>query len=83
MAWTIDAAHSQIQFSVHHLMISNVRGRFENFSGIIEVDEKKPENSKIFIKIDVKTINTREPQRDEHLRSGDSLMWSNIHILHT
>jgi len=42
MPWQIDSAHSQIQFSVRHMMISNVRGRLENFTGAIEFDEKNP-----------------------------------------
>jgi polyisoprenoid-binding protein YceI len=71
MAWTIDTAHSQIQFSVRHMMISNVRGRFESFKGTIDVDEQKPENSKVDVIIDVATINTRDTQRDQHLRSPD------------
>jgi polyisoprenoid-binding protein YceI len=71
MAWTIDTAHSQIQFSVRHMMISNVRGRFENFKGTIDLDEQKIEDSKVDITIDVATINTRDTQRDQHLRSLD------------
>jgi len=71
MAWSIDTSHSQIQFAVRHMMISNVRGRFENFSGTVDLDEQKPENSKVDVKIDVTTINTRDPQRDGHLKSPD------------
>ena len=71
MAWTIDTAHSQIQFSVRHMMISNVRGRFENFKGTIDLDENKLEDSKVDITIDVAAINTRDTQRDQHLRSLD------------
>ena len=71
MAWMIDASHSQVQFSVRHMMISNVHGRFENFNGTVNVDEKKPENSNVDVKIEVNSINTRDPKRDEHLRSGD------------
>jgi polyisoprenoid-binding protein YceI len=71
MAWTIDTSHSQIQFTVRHMMISNVRGRFENFSGTVDLDENNPENSKIDIKIEIATLNTRDAQRDGHLRSAD------------
>lgn len=71
MGWTIDASHSQIQFSVRHMMISNVRGRFENFSGVVDLDEQKPENSKVDVKIEAATINTRDAQRDGHLKSPD------------
>lgn len=73
MAWQIDPAHSQIEFSVRHMMISNVRGRFENFSGTIEFDPERVEDSRADIHIDAASINTREPQRDTHLRSADFL----------
>jgi polyisoprenoid-binding protein YceI len=71
MAWIIDSSHSQIEFSVRHMMISNVRGRFENFSGTVSLDQEKPENTKVDVKIDVASINTREEKRDGHLRSPD------------
>ena len=71
MAWTIDASHSQIQFSVRHMMISNVRGRFENFGGTVELDENNIESSKVNVTVDIATINTRDAQRDGHLRSAD------------
>jgi polyisoprenoid-binding protein YceI len=71
MAWTIDTSHSQIQFSVRHMMISNVRGRFENFNGTVELDEQKPEATTVDVKIDVASVNTRDPQRDGHLKSPD------------
>lgn len=73
MSWTIDAAHSQIQFTVRHMMISNVRGRFENFTGTVEFDEKNPSNLSIDITIDAASINTRDAQRDAHLTSADFL----------
>jgi polyisoprenoid-binding protein YceI len=71
MAWTIDASHSQIEFSVRHMMISNVRGRFENFAGTVSLDQEKPENTKVDVKIEVASVNTREDKRDGHLRSPD------------
>jgi polyisoprenoid-binding protein YceI len=73
MAWTIDMAHSQINFTVRHMMISNVRGRFEKFSGTVEFDEQNPAASSVEVKIDAASINTNEPQRDTHLRSPDFL----------
>ena len=73
MSWIIDPAHSQITFTVRHMMISNVRGRFENFGGVVEFDEQKPERSKVEVKIEAASINTREPQRDGHLKSADFL----------
>lgn len=73
MSWKIDSAHSEITFSVRHMMISNVRGRFENFTGTVEFDEQNLENSSVEVKIDASSINTREKDRDNHLRSPDFL----------
>jgi len=73
MAWKIDPAHSAIHFSVRHMMISNVRGEFERFDGTIDLDEQNPENTTVEIRIDAASINTREDQRDGHLRSADFL----------
>ncbi|MEW6181307.1 MAG: YceI family protein [Chloroflexota bacterium] len=73
MSWKIDSAHSEITFSVRHLMVSNVRGRFERFSGTVHFDEENPQNSSVEVQIEAASINTREPQRDAHLRSADFL----------
>lgn len=82
MAWQIDPAHSQIQFSVRHLMISNVRGRFENFTGNVEFDEEQPARSSVEVRIEAASINTKEPQRDAHLKSPDFLDAENFPYLH-
>jgi polyisoprenoid-binding protein YceI len=73
MNWTFDPAHSEINFSVRHMMIANVRGRFEKFNGSIDFDEHDPTRSSVDIQIDASSINTREPQRDGHLKSADFL----------
>lgn len=73
MSWTIDSAHSEINFTVRHMMISNVRGRFEKFSGEVEFDEYDPTLSKVDVQLEAASINTREAQRDGHLRSADFL----------
>ncbi len=73
MTWQIDSAHSSIQFTVRHMMISKVRGVFESFSGTIDFDEENPSNSTVDVEIDATSINTREEQRDGHLRSPDFL----------
>lgn len=73
MAWQIDSAHSHIQFSVRHMMISTVRGTFDDFSGTITFDEQNPTNSSVHVEIDASSINTREKDRDTHLRSPDFL----------
>ena len=70
-AWDIDASHSSIQFRVKHLMISNVRGTFDKFSGTILFDGENYASVKAEAEIQAASINTREPKRDEHLRSAD------------
>jgi polyisoprenoid-binding protein YceI len=73
MAWQIDPAHSEIQFSAKHLMISTVRGRFNEFSGTVEGDEANPAVAKVEVKIDASTLVTGDEKRDTHLRSPDFL----------
>ena len=73
MSWKIDPAHSEIDFTVRHMMISNVRGRFEKFAGVVELDEENPANASVEVTIEAASISTREPQRDGHLRSPDFL----------
>ena len=71
MSWQIDPAHSLIEFSVTHMMIAKVRGRFNNFSGLVELNESQPEKTSVDVEIDVESIDTRQQQRDDHLRNGD------------
>lgn len=73
MSWQIDYAHSHIGFSARHMMVSRVRGEFDSFSGEIKLDEEQPENTEVFIQIDADSINTRQDDRDGHLRSPDFL----------
>ena len=69
--WTIDPVHSVPEFSVKHMVISTVKGRFTKVEGTISLDEANPASSSVNATIDVSTIDTGEPQRDGHLRSGD------------
>jgi polyisoprenoid-binding protein YceI len=69
--YVIDSAHSAATFSVKHLMVANVRGAFSNVTGTVNYDEKDVTKSTVEATIDVKTINTNEPKRDEHLRAPD------------
>lgn len=73
MTWTIDSAHSRIEFAVRHMMISTVRGEFNEFEGTIDFDEDNPEATEVHATIDAASIDTREEDRDEHLRSEDFL----------
>ena len=69
--YKIDGSHSKAQFSVKHLMVSNVRGEFGKMSGTVVFDEKNPGTTKIDATLDATTINTGVAQRDEHLRGAD------------
>lgn len=69
----IDPAHSSAQFVVKHMMITNVRGAFSNLQGSVDWDAADPGQSKVEVRIDAKTIQTHEPDRDKHLRSADFL----------
>ena len=71
--WQIDPAHSNVSFSVRHMMVSNVRGEFTKVSGTVEGDEKTPTQAVINATIDATSINTREAKRDDHLKSADFL----------
>ena len=69
--YEIDSAHSSAQFSVRHLMISNVKGEFTNVKGTVVYDPNNLGASRVDAVIDVNTINTREAKRDAHLKSPD------------
>jgi len=69
--YTIEPAHSSAHFKVRHLMISNVRGEFGKVSGTVKFDPANLADSSITAEIDVSSINTREPDRDTHLKSPD------------
>jgi polyisoprenoid-binding protein YceI len=70
-AYTIEPAHSSAHFKVRHLMIANVRGEFSKVSGTVKFDPSNLTGSSITAEIDVNSINTREPDRDKHLKSAD------------
>jgi polyisoprenoid-binding protein YceI len=69
--WKIDPAHTNVEFSVRHLMIATVKGRFTDVSGTVKIDEADLSRSEIDVTINVASIDTREQQRDAHLRSAD------------
>src|SRR5277367_5579432 len=71
--WNIDPVHSTAQFKVKHLMISNVKGEFTAITGKLELSGTDISKSRIEASIDAATINTREVQRDAHLKSADFL----------
>jgi len=68
--WTVDPAHSTVGFSVKHLGIATVRGRFEQFEGTLEVGDDLSA-ARAYGTAQVSSVSTDEPARDEHLRSAD------------
>ena len=79
--YQIDSAHTSAQFSVRHMMIANVRGEFTKVNGTIAFDAADPANSRIEVSVEVASINTREAQRDAHLRSADFFDVENYPLL--
>ena len=69
--WTIDPDHSNIEFRVRHLMVSNVKGDFEKYTGTVVIGDKDITTSKVNVTIDTGSINTNVTKRDAHLRSAD------------
>jgi polyisoprenoid-binding protein YceI len=68
--WTIDPVHSEVSFVVRHMMVSKVRGRFDKFEGTI-ITEADPLQSSVTATVDLSSVNTGEPNRDNHIRSAD------------
>jgi polyisoprenoid-binding protein YceI len=66
--WKVDTAHSSVEFQVKHLGIATVKGQFTEFAGTLEAS---PEGTVAYGTVQTASVNTREPQRDEHLRSSD------------
>jgi polyisoprenoid-binding protein YceI len=69
--WAVDPAHSNVEFSVRHLMITTLKGRFTDVEGSVVLDEADPAASVAEVTVKIASIDTREPQRDAHLRSAD------------
>lgn len=72
-SYTLDTAHTRLGFVARHAMVTKVRGAFNTFEGTATIDGEDPANSSVSVTIDVASIDTRQPQRDEHLRSNDFL----------
>ncbi|PPG88050.1 polyisoprenoid-binding protein [Rathayibacter sp. AY1F3] len=83
--WVIDPTHSEVAFSVRHLMISKVKGKFERFTATFTTGEN-PLDSKVEATAEVASVNTNEPNRDGHLRTGDFFeaeQYPEIHFVST
>lgn len=75
--YVLDPVHTRIGFSARHLMVSNVRGQFEEYSGSAYLDGDDPSKSRVQLTIEAKSIQTHNQVRDEHLRSNDFLDLAN------
>jgi polyisoprenoid-binding protein YceI len=71
--WEIDPVHTTVEFSVRHMMVSNVRGQLGKVAGTVDADEKNPSHAVIKATIDAASIDTRNEDRDKHLRGPDFL----------
>src|SRR5262249_36149039 len=69
--WNIDPAHATAEFKVKHMMIAHVKGHFSKVTGVLHHDETDPTRSSVEGLIEAGSIETREPQRDAHLKSPD------------
>jgi Uncharacterized conserved protein len=71
--WTLDAAHANVEFSIKHMMITTIRGRFQELDVDVDFDEQAPERSSVVARIATASITTNQERRDGHLRSADFL----------
>lgn len=69
--WNFDPAHTTAEFKVKHMMITNVKGQFTSVTGVLTLDETDITNSRVEASIEAASINTREADRDTHLKSAD------------
>jgi polyisoprenoid-binding protein YceI len=80
--WNIDPAHTVAEFKVKHMMIANVKGNFSKVSGVLLRDESDPANDRVEATIEAASIETRNEQRDEHLKSADFFHAEKFPTLH-
>lgn len=71
MAWQVDTAHTQVSFGIRHLGISLIRGNMRLADAELEIDEGRPDTARLNAHVDVSTLDTRDPNRDGHLKGGD------------
>ena len=69
--WQLDPPHSSVEFSIKHMMMTTVRGRFKDVNAVLTADEQRPEGCAVEVRIAVASIDTGDPARDTHLRGAD------------
>ena len=70
--WVLDPSHSEVQFKVKHMMISNVSGEFTKFDATVETEGDDFQTAKVTFTVDVDSLTTKSEQRDGHLKSVDA-----------
>jgi len=83
-SWQLDPAHTNIEFAVKHLMISTVKGRFGDVNGVLKGDLSQPDGFELDVTIGTESVDTRQAQRDAHLRSPDffdAAQWPSIRFV--
>ena len=73
VTYDVDTSHAVAGFKVRHLMLAHVRGQLGPVTGTVFIDEQDPTRSRVDVTVDARGIDTREPKRDDHLRSADFL----------
>jgi polyisoprenoid-binding protein YceI len=71
--WQLDPAHTTVEFAVKHMMFTTVRGRFRSFTGVVDINDRHPEHSRVEVTLDASSLDTGVAARDAHLRSADFL----------
>ena len=80
--WNLDPAHTVAEFKVKHMMIANVKGQFSKISGVLVRDESDPTHDRVEATIEAASIETRNEQRDGHLKSPDFFHVEKFPTLH-
>jgi polyisoprenoid-binding protein YceI len=78
MTWNLDPAHSSVEFAVKHMIISSTKGRFQRYDVQATIDEANIANSQALVTIEADSVDTRDENRDNHLRSADFLDAANF-----
>jgi polyisoprenoid-binding protein YceI len=79
--WNLDPAHTLVEFSAKHMMITAVKGRFADVRGTLTLNEERPEASSVAVEMAAASLDTRTEQRDQHLRSADFLDAENYPLI--
>jgi polyisoprenoid-binding protein YceI len=79
--WNLDPAHTLVEFSAKHMMITTVKGRFADVRGTLTINEDRPQTSSVAVELAAASLDSRTEQRDQHLRSADFLDVANYPLI--